>query len=59
MVRAATEDRWAVRVPYGFEGQKIWLPAGKKPLYGATVLARKGDWVQVQVSGKPISVGAG
>ncbi|MBX7136190.1 MAG: hypothetical protein K1X67_26260 [Fimbriimonadaceae bacterium] len=56
-VRAATEDRWTVRVPYGYEGQKIWLPVGKQRISGAPVLARRGDWVQVLVASKPIVVG--
>ena len=57
VVKAATEDPWTVRIPYGFENQKIWLPVGKQRVVGAAVLARKGDWAQVQLSGKPIAIG--
>lgn len=54
---SSTEAQWTVRVPYGYENQKIWLPVGKARIQGAAVLARKGDWVQVQVGAQPIVVG--
>lgn len=57
VVEAAAEERWTVRVPPGFEGRKIWIPVGKARVTGATVLARKGDWVQIQVGTNPVVVG--
>lgn len=56
VIEASTEDPWRVRIPFGYEGQKIWLPVGKASIGGTTVLKRKGDWVQVQVGPKPITV---
>jgi hypothetical protein len=56
VVDAASEESWTVRVPYGFEGKRIWLPVGKAKVSGATILARKGDWVQVQAGPQPITV---
>lgn len=58
VVEVASEDPWTVRIPFGFENQKIWLPAGKMSISGAKVLKRKGDWVQVQTAGKPIVIGS-
>jgi hypothetical protein len=51
IITAASESKWTVRVPYGLERQKIWIPVGKSRVQGATVLSRKGDWVQVQAVG--------
>ncbi|HRI43903.1 MAG TPA: hypothetical protein PLL78_04240 [Fimbriimonadaceae bacterium] len=57
VVDAAGEQQWTLRVPYGFEGKRLWIPAGKSKVTGASVLSRKGDWVQVQAGRLPITVG--
>jgi len=52
IVAAAAElEEATLRVPNELAGRPMWIPLGKGTIANAKVLARKGDWAQIQSTG--------
>jgi len=48
LVEASEEGSYTVNIPNLLYGNKLWLPIGKSKVQGGKILARSGDWAQVQ-----------
>lgn len=53
---AAELPEWKVEVPEAFAKKPVYLPIGDAKVSGGKVLARKGNWAKVQLTGKQIVV---
>ncbi len=56
MVLACSENNFTLEIPSILEGKPIWIPLGNGHVINAKVLAKAGNWVQIQPLSVPVKV---